>query len=69
MKLRFEQLERRIALSHAVADHIHARLTIEIDGSNRGKLDGEGFIPSGQKASNLASERLDDGFYTHCLLY
>ena len=29
--------------------------------SNRGKSDGEGFIPSGQKADDAGSENLDDG--------
>lgn len=32
MKPRFESLENKVLLSHGVTDHVHARLTIEIEG-------------------------------------
>lgn len=34
MKLHFEPLEKRIALSHGVVDHIHAQLTITLEGED-----------------------------------
>ncbi len=58
MKLRFEQLESRIALSHAVADHIHARLTIEINGSN---LEIPANIGLGDGHFNPHTHASDDG--------
>ena len=61
----------RAANNHAIAVASWARLLTldafddapirEFVELNRGKSDGEGFIPSGQKADNPTSENLDDG--------
>lgn len=53
-----KQLESRIALSHAVPDHIHTRLTIEISGSN---IEIPASIGLGDGHFNPHTHESDDG--------